>query len=143
MHALYGRRRSRIRVARKHVEAPTAEPEIEECVGCPLLAQNTEAWIRCCTSRFLPLARSVAGDDVVAHDALQESWIIVLQAPAVPGRSASMRLGGGDRAVRDVHRLMAERRELPLDGRSVPLRGAEAGLTGDASGIHRDRPPTE
>ena len=58
---------------------PPPAPTLEESVRCPLLDQDTEAWIRCCTARFLPLARHVAGDDATAHDALQESWIIVLQ----------------------------------------------------------------
>ncbi|MCY4505353.1 MAG: hypothetical protein OXG35_00110 [Acidobacteria bacterium] len=35
--------------------------------------------MRCCTARFLPLARRVAGDADLAHDALHEAWIIVLQ----------------------------------------------------------------
>ena len=65
--------------SRPTVELPAVRPTIEESVRCPLLDQDAEAWIRCCTARFLPLARRVAGDDAVAHDALQESWIIVLQ----------------------------------------------------------------
>ena len=96
---------------------PLPKPRIEESVRCPLLAQNTEAWIRCCTSRFLPLARRVAGDDAVAHEALQESWIIVLQKlrqyqggpPACAWVAAIVR-------HETTHRLMAVRRELPLDG---------------------------
>lgn len=54
-------------------------PTLEKALECPLLEGNLEQWIRCCTSRFLPLARRVAGDDAHAHDALHESWIIVLQ----------------------------------------------------------------
>ena len=40
---------------------------------------DAEAWLRCCTARFLPVAWRVAGDDATARDALQESWIIVLE----------------------------------------------------------------
>lgn len=46
---------------------------------CPLLDENEEAWIACCSKRFYSLAKRIAGDDD-ALDALQESWIKVLQA---------------------------------------------------------------
>lgn len=59
--------------------APVAHPPLEESVQCPLLDRDPEAWLRCCTARFLPVARRVAGDDATARDALQESWIIVLE----------------------------------------------------------------
>ena len=51
------------------------------CQGpCPLLDnRNQEAWVACCTSRFLPLARCIADDDGLAEDILQESWIRVLK----------------------------------------------------------------
>ena len=54
-------------------------PPLEEAVRCPLLDRDPEAWLRCCTARFLPVARRVAGNDATARDALQESWIIVLE----------------------------------------------------------------
>ena len=54
-------------------------PTLEKALACPLLEGNLEQWIRCCTARFLPVARRVAGDDPHAHDALHESWVIVLQ----------------------------------------------------------------
>ena len=47
---------------------------------CPLLDGNEEAWIACCSQRFYPVAKRIAGDDDDALDALQESWIKVLQA---------------------------------------------------------------
>lgn len=34
--------------------------------------------MRCCTARFLPVARRVAGDYAAAQDALQKSWAAVL-----------------------------------------------------------------
>ena len=40
---------------------------------------DREAWVACCTRRFLPLARRIAGDDEVAREILQESWIRVLK----------------------------------------------------------------
>ncbi len=43
-----------------------------------LLEGNPEPWIRCCTRRFLPLARRVAGSDEHARDALHASWLLVL-----------------------------------------------------------------
>ena len=55
------------------------DPALKKAIQCPLLDDNLELWIRCCTSRFLPLARRIAGDDALARDALQESWTIVLQ----------------------------------------------------------------
>lgn len=58
---------------------PPAVPPLEEAVRCPLLDRDPEGWLRCCTARFLPVARRVAGDDATARDALQESWIIVLE----------------------------------------------------------------
>ena len=54
-------------------------PTLEEALKCPLLEGNLEQWIRCCTARFLPVARRVAGDDAHAHDALHESWVLVIQ----------------------------------------------------------------
>lgn len=39
-----------------------------------------EEWIVCCTQRFCPLARRIAKDDSLAEDALQISWIKVLQS---------------------------------------------------------------
>lgn len=93
---------------------PPSRPTLHESVRCPLLDHDAEAWIRCCTARFLPLARRVAGDDATAHDALQESWIIVLQKlrqyqggpPACSWVAAIVRHEA-------MHRLIAERRQLP------------------------------
>ena len=119
---------------------PPPKPKIEESVRCPLLAQNTEAWIRCCTSRFLPLARRVARNDAVAHDALQESWIIVLQKlrqyqggpPACAWVAAIVR-------HETTHRLLAERRELPLDG----LEGAASPWSGTGQSADATSPEAE
>ena len=49
--------------------------------SCPLLeGDRGKAWVGCCTRRFLSLARRLAGDDSLAEDVLQESWIKVLEA---------------------------------------------------------------
>ena len=47
---------------------------------CPLLECDSEAWIACCSRRFLPLAKRIAGDDRLAEDVLQTSWIKILQS---------------------------------------------------------------
>ena len=48
--------------------------------ACPLLLDaDGEEWVACCTRRFLPLARRIAGGNDQAADALQASWIKVLQ----------------------------------------------------------------
>ena len=47
---------------------------------CPLLEGDSEAWIVCCSKRFFPLAKRIAGDDSLAEDVLQTSWIKILQA---------------------------------------------------------------
>lgn len=54
-------------------------PGLKDAVQCPLIDHDPEAWLRCCTARFLPVARRIAGEDATAQDALQDSWIIVLE----------------------------------------------------------------
>ena len=48
---------------------------------CPLLEEQSdrEAWAACCSRRFLPLAKRLAGDNGLAEDILQESWVRVLE----------------------------------------------------------------
>ena len=49
--------------------------------GTVLCSKATwEGWIICCSRRFFPLARRVAGDDSLAGDVLQTSWIKILQS---------------------------------------------------------------
>ncbi len=88
---------------------------------CPLLDDQAsrEAWVVCCTQRFLPLARRLAGDNALAEDALQESWSRILTqvcryrgaAPAcgwvgkiVANCAHDVRVGSrGDRLRQDAH----------------------------------------
>ena len=39
-----------------------------------------DGWIACCSQRFFPLSRRIILDDSLAEDALQSSWIKVLQS---------------------------------------------------------------
>lgn len=49
--------------------------------ACPLLEEQSdrEAWVACCSGRFFPLAKRLAGDNALAKDILQESWVRVLE----------------------------------------------------------------
>ena len=95
---------------------PPTNPTLKEAVRCPLLAGDLEPWVRCCTCRFLPLARRVAGDDDIAHDALQQSWVIVLER-LHQYRGGSPACGWVGAIVRHeaLHGVTARRRELSLD----------------------------
>lgn len=69
---------------RRHRDAPVGPPPVgararkdAAASACPLLRGDLEAWARCCTRRFLPIARGVTGDDELARDALQNSLLIV------------------------------------------------------------------
>ena len=98
--------------------------------NCPLLEGDTEAWIVCCSRRFFPLARRIAGDDGLAEDALQISWVKILQ-------TARTCLGGPKacpwvhaivtNAAADVHRRNRRLREAPLSEElEAPSRNPEA-----------------
>ena len=95
---------------------PPANPTLGEAVRCPLLDGDLEQWVRCCTCRFLPLARRVAGDDDVAHDALQQSWVIVLEK-LHQYRGGVPACGWVGAIVRHeaLHGATARRRESSLD----------------------------
>lgn len=80
-------------------------------------------WIDCCSRRFFPLARRIAGNDDLAMDVLQVSWIKVLQA-------ANVGLGGPKacpwvaavvaNSAKDALRRQNRRREVSLDLRGDP-----------------------
>ena len=99
--------------------------------NCPLLEGNRgKAWVACCTRRFLPLARRLAGDDPLAEDVLQESWIRILEAVR------PTRLGGSKacpwvrtiiaNTVRDVLRKRQHLGEEPLREVADPTPDPEA-----------------
>lgn len=56
---------------------PALKPKVTDCA---LLEGDVEGWIVCCSQRFFPLARRIAGDDSLAEDVLQTSWIKILQS---------------------------------------------------------------
>ena len=97
---------------------------------CPLLECDSEAWIACCSRRFLPLARRIAGDDRLAEDVLQTSWIKILQ-------SINHACFDGPKAcpwvhtivtntAKDFHGKQIRRREDPLQDERAPAQDPEA-----------------
>lgn len=103
-------------------------PELRQAAqGCPLLEGKPEAWIRCCSQRFFPLAKRIAGDDSLAQDALQLSWIKILQTART--------CRGGPKACAWVHSIVANsardvRRKAPRRG-EVPLSEEQEGQRED------------
>ncbi len=88
--------------------------------ACPLLQSDRAkgAWIDCCTRRFVPMARRIAGNDALAEDALQVSWMKIIQATNT--------VLGGPKAcpwvakvitntIRDAQRKERRHREVPLE----------------------------
>lgn len=65
--------------AAPRTDDPEPKPAARPAPACPLFEGRGDDWIRCCTARFLPLARQVCGDDATARDALHDSWVAVLQ----------------------------------------------------------------
>ncbi|MCY4508341.1 MAG: RNA polymerase sigma factor [Acidobacteria bacterium] len=114
---------------------PPPNPTLREAVRCPLLDGDLEQWVRCCTCRFLPLARRVAGDDDVAHDALQQSWVIVLEK-LHQYRGGVPACGWVGAIVRHeaLHGATARGRELPLDAVGGEA-GSSAGRTARAGDV--------
>ena len=95
-----------------------------------LLEGNQEAWIACCSERFSPLAKRIARYDGRAEDALQASWIKILQAvnrvcfngpKACPWVSTIV-----TNAARNVRRRRFRREEVPLSEVEDPGRTPEA-----------------
>ncbi len=120
---------------------PPASPTLDKAIQCPLLEGDLEQWVRCCTSRFLPLARRVASGDDAAHDALQQSWVIVLEK-LHEHRGKSPACGWVGKIVyhEALHGATARSREVPL--------GTAGGGTGpaarqaQAAGAAQDSPET-
>ena len=86
--------------------------------SCPLLEGDLENWIKCCSRRFFPLARRIAGDDGLAEDALQDSWIRILQAARA--------CRGGPKACPWVHTIVTN---AARDLRRQDRRGEEVRLS--------------
>lgn len=108
---------------------PASEPA-RSGADCPLLEGDPEAWIVCCSHRFLPLARRISGDDALAEDVLQVSWIKVLQAINHTRFDGPKACPWVHRVVantaRDFHRKRVRRREVPLEDRRDPAQSPEA-----------------
>ena len=76
-------------------------PKLKQAArDCALLEKDPEAWIVCCSRRFLPVARRIAGDDGLAEDVLQECWISILQ-------SVNHACFEGPKACPWVHKIVA------------------------------------
>jgi len=102
---------------------------------CPLLEGNSEAWIVCCSRRFFPLAKRVAGDDDLAHDVLQTSWIKILQSLNHASFNGPKACPWVQQIVantaKNMHRDQVHRREDPLE--------EQATLTQDPEAIAQER----
>ena len=102
---------------------PALKPELTDCA---LLEGNAEEWIVCCSQRFFPLARRIAGDNHLAEDALQTSWIKILQSinhayfngpKACPWVSRIVA-----NTAKDVRRCRQRQREVPFFEAEAPVR---------------------
>ena len=97
---------------------------------CPLLEGNQEAWITCCSERFFPLAKRIAGGDSLAEDTLQASWIKIMQAvnhACFNGPKACSWVGKiVANAAKDVRRRRVRHEEIPLSEVEDPGRSPEA-----------------
>jgi len=106
-------------------------PELKQAAqDCPLLEGDSEAWIACCSRRFLPLAKRIAGDDSLAEDVLQTSWIKILQSINHACFDGPKACPWVHRIVtntaRDFHEKRVRRRENQLQGERAATQDAEA-----------------
>lgn len=105
----------------------------EAAADCPLLrGESAEEWVECCSNRFLGVARAIVGDDALAEDILQESWIRVLQA--VKNHAV------GVPACPLVHTIVANKAK---DFRRKRVRLKETSLPDDADPTRSLRTPQE
>ena len=95
--------------------------------SCALLENNPEEWIKCCSPRFFTLARRFAGDDDLAEDALQISWIKILQTTRA--------CRGGPQACPWVHTIVTN---AAKDVRRKDLRLREDALSEDVEDSSRN-----
>ena len=111
---------------RRGRDAPAGSPPVDAgarkgapASACPLLRGDLDGWAECCTRRFLPVARGVAGDGERARDALQNSLLIV-QARVGQFRGGPVACPWVWTIVRrEAARGGAERREVALPDRPV------------------------
>jgi len=105
---------------------PSLKPGVTDC---PLLEGNLEEWIVCCSHRFFPLARRISRDNSLAEDALQISWIKILQSinqsyfdgpKACPWVSRIVA-----NTAKDICRQRRRRREVPIFEIEAPGRTPE------------------
>ena len=105
---------------------PARKPEV---TNCALLEDNIEGWIICCSERFLPLAERIARDDSLAEDALQISWIKVLQSinhAYFDGPVACPWVGNiVANTTKNINRQRHQRGEIPLFEIEAPGRSPE------------------
>ena len=106
-------------------------PALKRSAGvCALLEGDQEKWIACCSERFFPLAKRIAGDDRLAEDALQDSWIKILQAvnhACFDGPKACSWVSTiVANAARDIRRRRLLHEEAPLTEVEEPSRSPEA-----------------
>lgn len=96
-------------------------PPIKEAVQrCPLLETEKARgeWVECCSQRFFPLARRIAGDNDLAMDVLQTSWIKVLESvhASFDGPTACPWVATiVANCARDLRRKQNRRKESPLE----------------------------
>jgi len=109
----------------------------EAARACPLLDGDPEAWAACCSERFFPLARRIAGDSDLARDALQESWAKILEAVHM--------YRGGDPACAWVRAIVANsaadtrrkrRAEVPV-GAGMAIRWEAPGKSPEAAAAEK------
>ena len=81
-----------------------------------------EASVACCTRRFLPLARRIAGDDDVAKDILQESCVRVPQH-VCQYRGGSPACGWVRAVIRDCALDLSRQSKPPAKELDANLRG--------------------
>ena len=111
-------------------------PKLKQAAkDCPLLEGNLEGWIICCSPRFFPLARRIAGDDSLAEDVLQTSWIKILQSLNHASFNGPKACPWVHRIVtntaKNLHRDRVHRREDPLED--------QAALAGDPESVAQEK----
>lgn len=87
--------------------------------SCPLLESDKAKgeWVACCSQRFFPLAKRIAGNDDLAMDVLQTSWQKVLESAhaSFEGPTACPWVATiVANSAKDLRRQQIRRKEVPL-----------------------------